>query len=244
MDLKEYCVLFEVEDTLWWYQGMETITRAVIERFYARGSTLRILDVGCGTGGALRYLADYGTVLGIDLSHFALTLSRQRAPFAVACSCCTELPIPAGAFDLVTLIDLLPMLEGADDEMALGEAFRVLVAGGRLFLRAAAYDWLRGAHDRAWEVRHRYALSELTEKVCHAGFVIEHTSYANMWLLPVAIIKRSFDRIFPVQNGSDLTVNVGPLNGIFKAILSSEARWVAHHSLPFGLSIVMMARRP
>lgn len=244
MDLKEYRVMFEVEDSLWWYGGMEAITRAVIERFYPRGAGLRILDTGCGTGGALRYLADYGKVIGLDLSHFALELSRKRAQPAVVCSSCTEIPFPSESFDLVTFIDLLPMLQCADDETALREAFRMLAPGGRLFLRAAAYNWLRGAHDRAWDVQYRYTLDELADKASRVGLVIEHASYANMWLLPVAIFKRSLERFFSFQNGSDLTVNVGPLNGVLRTVLSSEAGWVANRHLPFGLSIVMMARKP
>lgn len=244
MELEEYRVMFQVEETLWWYCGMQAITRAVIERYYPRGAGLQILDTGCGTGGALSYLSDYGTAIGLDLSHFALELSRQRAQPAVVCSSCTEIPFPSASFDLVTFIDLLPMLQCADDETALGEAFRMLVPGGRLFLRAAAYNWLRGAHDRAWDVQYRYTLTELADKASRVGLVVEHASYANMWLLPIAIFKRSLERFFSFHNGSDLTVNVGPLNGILRTVLASEARWVAHHHLPFGLSIVMMARKP
>lgn len=244
MDPREYQVMFEVEDSLWWYQGMETITRAVIERYYPRGVGLRILDTGCGTGGALRYLADYGDVIGLDLSPLALELARQRAPYAVVGSCCTEMPFPSASFDLVTFIDLLPMLQQTEDEIALSEAFRLLVPGGRLFLRAAAYNWLRGAHDRAWDVHHRYTLRELVDKTQRAGLVVEYSSYANMWLLPIAIFKRLLERWISLQSGSDLTVKVGPLNGIFRAILASEANWIAQRHLPCGLSIVMMARKP
>jgi hypothetical protein len=32
----EYRVMFQVEDTLWWYKGMEAISRAILERYYTR----------------------------------------------------------------------------------------------------------------------------------------------------------------------------------------------------------------
>lgn len=244
MDLEEYRVMFQVEETLWWYSGMQAITRAVIERYYPRGAGLRILDTGCGTCGALSYLSDYGTAIGLDLSHFALELSRTRARPIVVCSSCTAIPFPAESFDLVTFIDLLPMLQQTDDENALREAVRMLVPGGRLFIRAAAYNWLRGTHDRVWNVQYRYTLGELADKARRAGLVIEHSSYANMWLLPIAIVKRSLERFFSFHSGSDLTVDVGPLNGVLKTVLASEASWVAKHRLPFGLSIIIMARKP
>ena len=58
-------VMFRVEDRLWWYVGMQAITRAVVERTYVRGGDLRILDAGCGTGASMAYLSDSGAPSGL-----------------------------------------------------------------------------------------------------------------------------------------------------------------------------------
>ena len=71
MNLEEYQIMHQVEDTLWWYKGMEIISRAVLEKNYSRGGKLKILDAGCGTGGVMKYLADYGNVTGLDISSYA-----------------------------------------------------------------------------------------------------------------------------------------------------------------------------
>lgn len=241
MNLEEYKVMYQVEQTLWWYRGMRTIARAILDEYCRTGQEITILDTGCGTGNGMVYMRDYGTIVGLDHLYYALALAQQRNVSLLSCGSVTALPFKPASFDVVTSWDVLPMLSGDQDQQFLHEAARVLVPGGRLFVRVAAYDWLRGAHDRAWDVVHRYSAQELRAKIAQTRMMIEHLSYANMWLLPLAIIKRSLEPFFSPQNGSDLTLDVGPLNELFAFILSSEAKLVARHSLPLGLSIVAVA---
>jgi len=243
MKLSEYETMFRVEDGLWWYVGMRAILRAVIERHYPRGNQLRILDAGCGTGATLTCLADYGAATGIDLAPFALLLSRRRGHARLSAASVKAMPFATASFDLVISLDVLQMLPAEVERSALAEMARLLASGGRLILRAAAYDWLRGAHDRHWEVRHRYLPGELRAKLERAGLAVEHWSFANTWLFPVAAIKRLSEPLFPPQAHSDLAFNLGPLNAVLAAILSSEAPAIARGRLPFGLSLMVVARK-
>jgi SAM-dependent methyltransferase len=242
--LHEYETMFRVEDGLWWYVGMRAITRALVERNYPRGSGLRILDAGCGTGANVSCLSAYGTVTGIDLVRYALNFARRRGHRRLGAASVAALPFASGVFDLVVSFDVLTMLPAEVEPRALPEMTRLLAPGGRLILRAAAYDWLRGAHDRLWDVQHRYAPGELRRNLERAGLVVEHLSFANMWLFPLAALKRLSERFFAAQTDSDLTLSAGPLNGLLAAILASEGRWIARRSLPFGLSLMTVARKP
>ena len=244
MKLSEYETMFRVEDGLWWYAGMRAITRAVVERYFTRGGRLRILDAGCGTGANATCLTDYGAVTGIDLMPLALRLARRRGHTRLSTASVKALPFASASFDLVTSLDVLPMLPREIETAALAEMARLLAPGGRVVVRAAAYDWLRGAHDRLWDVQHRYAPMELRAKIERAGLCVEHLSFANMWLFPLAALKRLSEPLFPRQAESDLAHNPGALNGALSALLGSEARWVARHRLPFGLSLVVVARKP
>ena len=79
MELEEYAIMYYVEDIHWWYQGMGSITRAVLGRWYAPGAGLRILDAGCGTGASMTsYLAGYGQVTGFDFAGDALNFCSLR----------------------------------------------------------------------------------------------------------------------------------------------------------------------
>jgi len=241
--LEEYAVMYRVEDWHWWYRGMEAISRCVIERHYSRGGRLRILDAGCGTGAVMGYLADYGTVAGLDYSSEALRFCRLRRRERLAQGSVMALPYRDEAFDLVASFDVLSQYGVTDDQLGLRELARVVARGGRLLLRLPAFAWMRGRHDDAADVEKRYTIHRLGCKLRDAGLEPEHLSYANLWLFPVAAIKRFTERFFPPQNGSDLTLGTGPFNGLLRALLSSEAPLIARGHLPFGLTLVALARK-
>jgi SAM-dependent methyltransferase len=244
MNAEEYETMYRVEDTLWWYRGMETISRMLIERNYARGGLIKIFDAGCGTGAGMKYLADYGTVTGLDFSSHALRFCRKRGTERLMQGSVNGLPLADQSFDLVTSFDVI-CCNGIDDEAALCEFNRVLVRGGRMVLRLPAYNWLRGAHDIAVNVGYRYTAYEIRQRLERAGFVTEHVSYANMWLFPLALLKRATESwLWPNQDHSDLSMDVGVLNGLLGSILASEALAVKEAGLPFGLTVAAVARKP
>ena len=101
-----------------------------------RGTTLEVLDVGCGTGFLALELAGRGhRVTGVDFAPEMVALARGKAAarglavqFEEADA--ERLPYPPGHFDLVIsrhLVWTLPHPEAAIDEW-----IRVLRAGGRL----------------------------------------------------------------------------------------------------------------
>jgi SAM-dependent methyltransferase len=241
MQPEQYRTMIRVQDRLWWYGGMEQIARALLDRRYQRKGRLRVLDAGCGTGAALRYLADYGDVTALDLVPYALQL-MCRCQHQYTCGSVMALPFADESFDLVAALDLLPMM-GIDDRGALAEVRRVLAPGGRVLVRCGAYEGMGGEHDRIWGAVHRYTARELREKLAGAGLIVEQVSYANMWLFPPIAAKRVLDRFLPPQHDSDFAFDAGPLNRLLALVLSSEAPLVARVGLPFGLSVVAVARR-
>jgi hypothetical protein len=72
---------------------------------------------------------------------------------------------------------------------------------------------------------------------------VEHLTHANMWLYPLAVLKRLAERFFLPADQSDLAIAYGGFDRLLGAVLSSEARWVGRR-LPFGLSLVALARKP
>lgn len=245
LNFEEYAVMYHVEDTHWWYRGMAHITRAVLNRYYTPGANLRILDAGCGTGAAMTaYLADYGQVTGFDFAAIALHFCQQRGATRLARASIVELPFADASFDLAVSFDVLCEQAVSDDSVALRALYRILVPGGRIVLRLPAYAWLRGQHDRAVHIRRRYSRGELAARLRAVGFEVEQLSYANMLLFPFAAAKRLGERLWPPKNaGSDLTLNVGPLNSPLQWLLSAEAPLVATIGLPFGLTVVAVARK-
>jgi SAM-dependent methyltransferase len=93
---------------------------------------VRLLDVGCGSGLALRCAADRGaTVSGVDASAPLLEVARQRVPAAdLRTGEIEELPQDDGGFDIVTANNSIQY--AVDPVQAVAELARVARPGGKV----------------------------------------------------------------------------------------------------------------
>jgi ubiquinone/menaquinone biosynthesis C-methylase UbiE len=89
------------------------------------GPGTNLLDVGCGTGAAMRLAHDRGaSVAGVDVTPGLLAIAAQRLPDAeLWCGDLSELPFPDGGFDAVVGINAFQF--AGDPRAALVEAARV-----------------------------------------------------------------------------------------------------------------------
>jgi len=244
MERDEYRRLYELEDTLWWFRGMERISRALLERCVEKPDRFQILDAGCGTGGMLRSLDDLGMVTGLDRSPEALGFARRRHEARLVRGSVEHLPFADESFDLVTSFDVLYHLAVRDDVAALREVKRVLRPGGTILLRVPAGEALRSRHDEAVHTRERYGRAELEGKLRQAGLEPEFVSYANCLLFPIALVRRLAERALgSKREGSEVEPVGSFLNEALQFPLRLEARFLRFTSLPFGLSLVAVAKR-
>jgi ubiquinone/menaquinone biosynthesis C-methylase UbiE len=254
MQASDYADLYALEDTLWWFRGMRAITAALLDPFCAPGRDRLVLDAGCGTGANLAWLrrsAGRGRVVGIDLSSSALHFCSDRGEPGVAQASTVELPFAGRVFDLVTSFDVLGQVPGpGDDARALTEIHRVLKPGGHVFVRVAAYEWMRSDHDRALATHRRYTLGELRATVERAGLSVVRATYANGLLLPVAALRRLvLARLRLAAAGSDVKPLPGHLAWLDRALaaaLGLEARFLRRPTatLRAGLSAICVAEAP
>ncbi len=243
MDLREYDRMAAAEQTMWWYAGMRAITGRILTQHLPASGRLRILDAGCGTGANLAALAQYGAVIGIDLAPLALQHSRVlQRPLAQASM--TVLPFADATFDLVTNLDVLVMLPLTQARQAIGELARVTATGGLVLLRSAAHNWLRGRHDVAWATQHRYLSSELAQMGASVGLRVCFHSHANTLLMPLAVLKRMLEPVFPNSGDSDTRLPPRWLNAMLRSMLMLESRLLPRLRLPFGLSAIALFQKP
>lgn len=241
----EYRAMFELEQSLWWYQGMREITASLLDENLKKKSDLRMLDVGCGTGFSMSWLRQRyhsPAVFGVDLFYQAAELWRLNAIHTAAIASADALPFAGDEFDLVTCFDVIYQLSKADAEKATAEFFRVLKSGGTLFIREPAYEWMRGSHDKVVATKQRFTRRRLTELLVSQGFKIKRATYANSLLFPLAMPHRFLSRM---KGGDESDVKpVHPLmNKSFAAALKLEARMLSRLSFPFGLSVIILAEK-
>lgn len=240
MDTSEYHNIARLEPTHWWYAGMRAIARSVVARLPLPEGAL-ILDAGCGAGGGLRWLAEFGAPVGVDWHPLAAQYAA-RVSARVARASVQALPFADRTFAAVTSFEVLYHMSVADDVAALREFARVLTPGGWLVVRLPAHDWLRGAHDRLTHTRHRYAAGELRAKLGAAGLRVARLTPVGALLLPPAILRR----VLQPQAAAHTDVVLPPpnVNRWLTAALSAEGRWLAWADLPFGLSLLAVAQKP
>jgi SAM-dependent methyltransferase len=244
MEPEEYERLALVEQRHWWYVGMQLIAEALLPHaaeYPAGAHRPRILDAGCGTGGALSWLSPYGALTGVDI-HWQAARHAADVKNRVAQASVQQLPFACATFDGVTSFDVIYHESVTDDVQALCEFSRVLRPGGWLLIRVPAHNWLRGAHDRQVHTRQRYGRSELVRKIETAGLNLERMTSAGLLLLPVAVVYRTLQRRNTAT--SDVQQPGKRVNAALLAMLRVEAWWLRRHELPAGLSLLALARKP
>src|SRR5689334_21581802 len=243
MQSHHYPILFQVEESHWWYVGRRRIIQSLVERICATLNTPNpnILDVGCGTGANLKMLAAYGKTEGVDISEQAVEFCRQRGLDSVMLGAAEQLPYANESFDLVTSLDVIEHLD--DDVAGLQEMRRVLRPDGRLLLFVPAFMFLWGVQDDVSNHRRRYTLPSLLKAVEAAGFSVEWSSYANVsFFLPVLVV-RSVMRWLRLRADTEYGINLSLMNRPFSELFAAERFVLNGGRLPFGVSAVCIARR-
>ena len=261
-----YEVMFDVEDNHWWFVGRRAVVFSQIED--ALGATiaaaraklstgtdpsqiertgtralpgLRVLDVGCGTGATMDHLKRYGVPHGIDLSELPLKFSRRRGHQRTLRASATELPFESESFDLVTALDVIEHLD--DDAQGLSEIRRVLKPGAPVVIFVPAFQSLWGPNDVQSGHRRRYRLNQLRSLVEDAGLRVERVSYANIAMFIPIWLGRKILTLLGRDEQAENRINHPTINNLLAKIFSSEAGWLRNHTLPFGVSIICVARK-
>ncbi len=242
----EYQVMFQVENTHWWYRALRVWLQAVVHSHISPQGC--ILDIGCGTGANLALLKFLGyRPLGIDLSVSGLQFASRREDIKgrLCCASAETLPFVSGRFDGIISLDVLNLLSEKQEEAALLEIKRVLRRGGALILNLPAYEWLRGEHDQAVSTQRRYTASMLEKKLVRAGFRVARMEYRCMMFLPaMALLRRFFrrKRANVIMAKSDLTIsNPGLINSLFSIFAREEELLGRLIRRPFGTSVCAVA---
>jgi len=255
-----------LEERYWWFVGRRFIVRSVLKRFWkpttnsAQHPALRtphsaqtfapctphpalILDLGCGTGGSFSLLRNLGTVVGLDVSPFALKFAREKGMKYLVLGSAENLPFTDNCFDLVAALDVLEHLD--DDCQALREIFRVLKPKGAFVFTVPAFMSLWSVHDIALTHKRRYLWREIHDKVVQAGFQVRWLSYAICPLLPVVFVFRKVQNLL-MRGKKPATALIelpSPLNRLLIELLKLEAALIPFVRLPFGVSLVGFAEK-
>ncbi|MBK9164469.1 MAG: class I SAM-dependent methyltransferase [Acidobacteria bacterium] len=254
MQQHTYAIMDRVEDSHWWFVGRRAILESFLRTIVAnRLSTLvtldadksvraplRILDVGCGTGANLEMLSQFGSAEGVDVSDEALEFCRRKG-LAVQKGLAEKLPYADETFDITTALDVVEHLD--DDIAGLKEMHRVTKTGGYSLIFVPAFMWLWGVQDDISHHRIRYTRKQIVERLEKAGYTVERATYANFTFFAPILGGRTLMKLTGIKPESENNINVSALNGLFGKIFSAERHILKNLDFPFGVSIVIVARK-
>jgi SAM-dependent methyltransferase len=240
----------ELENSHWWFTARREIVlsllRHELDTALVPRSPLRLLDVGCGAGGMLRHLAQFGSAIGVD-----------PAPAAVDCAASKKVDVRLGGlpdtmpfddgerFDVITLLDVLEHIN--DDGAALRKLRSLLEPDGRIIITVPAFMFLWSDHDVVNEHCRRYDRAGLAALLEAAGFDVLRISYFNTALFaPIAAIRIIQRRARRGPAGSanaagDLGRVREPVNSVLHHLFAAERFILRRRTLPFGVSLVAVA---
>lgn len=230
------------EQEHWWFVSRREIFAELL-RTLAPPAGASIVDLGCGTGGNLNLLGQFGDVTGLELNPEAAVLAAAHGRVVVG-GATHAWPIAENSVQLFTAFDVLEHI--ADEYSALANLFSSLVRGGILILSVPAYQWLWSGHDVALHHQRRYVLRDIVKLAAPAGFSVEYASYHNCLLFPVACMLRGISRLSAGRIAVDENhVPAQPLNRLLRTVYRAERHIIKHRwRMPFGLSIIAVFRKP
>jgi SAM-dependent methyltransferase len=244
MQQHTYAIMDRVEDKHWWFVGrraiLESFLRQIIQNPKSKIQNAKILDVGCGTGANLEMLSQFGSAEGVDVSDEALEFCRLKGLTAQK-GLAETLPYGDETFDITTALDVVEHLD--DDILGLKEMFRVTKHGGYSLIFVPAFMWLWGVQDDISHHRIRYNKKQIVERLRQAGYSVERATYANWTFFAPILVGRTLMRVTGIKPESENNVNVSALNGIFGRLFGAERHLLSRFDFPFGVSIVVIARK-
>jgi len=109
-------------------------------------------------------------------------------------------------------------------------------------LTMPAYQWMYSYHDRETGNLRRYTRGEVNALLAGAGFRVVGSTYWNMLLFPLVVLRRKL--LPPSAPTSDVRLFPAPVEVAGNGLMALEHAWLGLGGrLPFGNSVLTVARK-
>lgn len=239
---EEYVEMAKKEGFYWWHVGRRAILNSILKRHLIKKDNL-ILDVGCGGGGNILFLSNFGSVTGLDASIDAINFCKNKGFKNLILGTAENTSCLGNSFDVVTAFDVLEHLE--DDYAALKEMKRITKIGGLIMVTVPALPFLWNPQDDYLTHKRRYKKRLLMEKFATLELDILEASYFIIPTIPAIILRRFLEKVFKPDSQPHSFDIIWPkwLNYILICWLKIEGLLLKILPAPFGSSLYVIAKK-
>lgn len=235
MDRSAYASMSAQEQDHWWFVARRAIIDSLVRTHVPLSPNAQILEAGCGTGGNLALLAQYGALDAMEYDADARAFATARGLCRVEAG---ALPGAIGfddkRYDLIALLDVLEHID--EDDASLRALGARLAPQGRILLTVPAAPWLWSDHDVLHHHKRRYTHEGLLEVVRAAGLKVEVSGYFNSLLFPLAVAQRVAHQL--LRRNAPLDARPSPLvNAALQRVFAAERHLLGRIPFPMGLSL-------
>lgn len=244
----EYNQYFEFEDNHWWFRGRREIL-SVFLSYIKNVESKSILEVGCGTGGNLKYLfKQFNRLVGIDNDSYALELAKKKLveKADIKFGDANNLLFPPNTFDCVALLDTLYHVKINNPSKVLSDVYRILKPNGYLLISDGAFNFLAGRHSQAVNSARRFTKNKLVTYLNDADYRIIKTSYWGFSLFFLLFFKRTlFERIIKPKNDENKLdlISIPIIDSLLYFTLYCEKIILGKINLALGASVAVLAQK-
>ena len=226
MEEEQFRLFARLEDRDWWFVARRNIFLDLLSAHLPASMDKTVLEIGMGTGGNLRALAERYRCVGIDTSALAVKLCKERVPSALVLhgNAAADFPEEIQRADAILLLDVLEHV--MQDWQLLSDVVGHMHVGAQLLIAVPA-DWrLWSPHDRALGHYRRYDLARLKESWKGLPVTELALSYFNARLYPFARlmrwITRHAGRACGVA-GTEFRMLPAPINWLLRRVFNGES---------------------
>jgi SAM-dependent methyltransferase len=228
--------LMTLESSYWWHVAKQRLATSILRKYAPPPGCL--VEGGIGAGGNLLYWQSLGyQVHGLDIMDESVDHARQRGLSSVHQHDLHEpWPVAHHSATAVVLLDVIEHLR--DPVIALRHAANTLTDAGKIVFTVPAHPWLFNEWDERLGHFRRYTFSMIRSEVEQAGLRIVMMRPWNAVSLPIAVMLRTYRKVFPSRTGAEFP-RVSPfVNRSLIQIQDVERNLASRWLPPFGLSIV------
>jgi SAM-dependent methyltransferase len=244
MEKSEYKNMFELEESYWWYKGLHSLVKDILDRT-SNGKNILILDAGCGTGGLIQHLNkhNYSNIQGVDFSDDAIHFCRKRG-----LSDCSIKDLntwdPGKKYDAIISLDVLYHEKIESDLEVLTMFNKSLNKNGILILNLPAFQCLKRKHDEIVQTKNRYTTQKIKVLAEKSDFDVLFSKYRLPLLFLFIIIQKYWEKIFHRKNNSDLNKTSHLMNRLLEKMVLYENKLLLNDiHFGFGSSVISVFKK-